>query len=132
MAMKELRYGWLCLLLPLVTGCARSPSYRSTDQYTILVSRRKSLVGNPLIVGHTAQRYPDGSYHPISLAYISAATQSTTSNQDGSYLLRSSAGKQAISVRSVGYGPIVLKGVRVRQRDSIRIDFHLTADTTHL
>ncbi|WP_151086600.1 carboxypeptidase-like regulatory domain-containing protein [Hymenobacter baengnokdamensis] len=120
------------LLLMLTTACMKVPARLPSSKYIIKVFPKKYTKSNPIISGHTDELYPDGSYRPIGLAYISVGKQGVKSDNDGNYSARVSPGKYDVSVRIIGYQPIVVKDVRISKKDSVRIDFHLSADTTKL
>lgn len=130
--MRKNNLVYFYLLFTQATACMKIPAHSPDNKYAIKVFTQKKPAGNPLIFGHTDELYPDGSYRPVILAYISADNQGTKSNNNGSYSLSVIPGKHNISVRSVGYQPVFIKGVRIGQNDSVRIDFHLAADTAKL
>jgi uncharacterized membrane protein len=116
----------------LVTSCIIIPARHPSNKYLVKVFQKKNPVGNPLIFGRTEELHTDGSYHPVILAYISLDNQGVKSSEDGTYSLSITPGKYDVSVRSIGYQPIVVKGMRIARNDSVMIDFHLVADTVKL
>lgn len=130
--MKKSNLVYFYLLFIQATACMKIPANPTDNKYNIKVFSKKKSTGNSLVFGQTDELYPDGTYRPVILAYISADNQGTKSNNNGHYLLNVVPGKHDISVRSIGYQPVLIKGVRIGQNDSVRIDFHLVADTTKL
>lgn len=108
------------------------PSPFPPTKYVVSVLQRKQHAGNPVIFGRTGELYPDGSYHPVMLASILINNQGIKSDKSGDYSLHVSPGKYNIAVRSIGYQPVLLKRLQISASDSIKIDFHLVADTVKL
>ena len=125
-------HGFLAVLLLVVTSCARVPIQNLNSRYTIKVTKKRVDVNSTSVFGHIDEVYPNGIHHPVILAYVSVDTQGTKSNESGEYSFNSSTGKHAISVRCVGYQPVVIKGINFAKNDSVQIDFHLAADTVKL
>lgn len=117
----------------LAAGCTRVPiPTSSTSNYTVNILQKRKAASSPLVFGHINEIYPSGVYHPVMLAYVSVANQGMNSDENGNYSVSINPGEYDISVRCVGYKPIVVKGVHIAKRDSVRIDFHLAADTVKL
>jgi hypothetical protein len=130
--MRKSNFIYFYILFLQAVACKNIPAYSPDNKYTIKVLSKKKSTGKSSVFGYTDELYPDGSYRPVILAYISADNQGTKSNNNGRYSLNVIPGKHNISVRSIGYQPVLIKGVRIGQNDSVRIDFHLVADTTKL
>ena len=122
----------LIALLLVITSCARVPTQPLNSRYTIKVTKKRVDVNSTSIFGHIDEVYPHGIHHPVILAYVSVDAQGTKSNESGDYSFNSSPGKHDISVRCVGYQPVVIKGMHFAKNDSVQLDFHLAADTVKL
>ena len=74
------------------------------------------------ITGYT--RSNTGEILPFSTVYIKGTTNGTTSNSEGEYVLKVSAGKHTIVAQYVGYR-VIEREITVRQDQSIRLDIEL-------
>lgn len=119
-------------MLTLASNCTRFPLRAQATTYEAKVFRRKTGIGNPLIFGRTESISHNGTYLPVVLAYVSIANQNTKSDENGNYSFKIIPGKYNISIRCIGYQPILVRGIKVGKSDSIRVDFHLVADTVKL
>lgn len=122
----------LCFILLFETNCTRNLLLNPSASNGAIISPRKTSKGNPWIFGHAESISQNGAYLPVKLAYVSAGNQGTKSEENGNYSLMVNPGRYDVSIRCVGYIPILVRGVRVSESDSVRIDFRLVADTVKL
>jgi uncharacterized membrane protein len=120
------------LILTLTSSFTITSLCTPKNNYVIKILRRKVSTGKPLIFGRIESISYNGAYLPVMLAYVSIANQGTKSDENGNYSFDISPGRYNISIRCIGYQPIMVRGVEVSKSDSIRIDFHLVADTVKL
>lgn len=131
MTILQKNSGWLLVsFLVLITGCV---SYRlregNASLYQLSKLKRRNKRSPPMVFGHIDQREPDGRIYPIEVAGIVADGVVTMSERTGYYARILSPGTHILSVKEIGLQTVSFK-IRLNKGDSIRIDFHLTTDTT--
>lgn len=101
----------------------------SSPEYQTKKFERKQRNAPPIIFGSIDQKEPDGRTYPVKLAKILVNGNSTDSEPTGYYSRVLTPGEHNLSVAWPGLRTVAIKGLSLQKGDSVRIDFHLQADT---
>ena len=122
-----------CLCGAIFLNCSpKTGQATSTQDYTVRVLKRRNLTAEPLVAGTVEEIGPSSSPRALPLTYIILDGQLTKSSPDGTYAFRLQPGKHNLAVKWLGLRSVYVHRLQVKPGDSIRLDFHLRADSTML
>lgn len=115
----------------LLTGCAEHLLQSgSSSEYQTKRFERKQKDAPPIVFGSIDQKELDGRTYPVKLAKVVVNGNSIDSEPTGYYSLILMPGKHDLSVAWPGLRTVAVKDLSLQKGDSVRINFHLRADTT--